>query len=161
MRDWQEIAVPLVAQFEGCARKGSDGLIHPYLDKLPKPPLWTRGYGRTYGIDGASPAISKEQALAELRQGLTDYAARCLKLAPSLATRPECLAAVTSWAWNCGVGAFKVSRLRRAINAGQWTHAAQLITRPRTSGGVEVKGLARRRDAEAAVFAGNLEPAGS
>lgn len=152
MKDWAELAVPLVAQFEGCAKRGADGLIHPYLDKLAKPNLWTRGYGRTYGIDENSPGISKEDAKLELRTGLERYAAQCVKLAPDLAARPACLAAVASWAWNCGVGAFKVSRLRRAINAGDWESAAQLITRPRTAGGVELRGLARRRDAEAAVF---------
>lgn len=156
MKAWDEVAVPLVAQFEGCAKRSKDGLIHPYLDKLAKPPVWTRGYGRTYGIGESSPPISRDEALAELRTGLSQYAGACLKLAPGLAQRPACLAAVASWAWNCGVGAFKASRLRRAINEGRWTDAAELIKRPRTAGGVEVRGLARRRDAEAAVFAGEL-----
>lgn len=97
--------------------------------------------------------------MAELREGLARYAAQCLKLAPGLAQRPACLAAVTSWAWNCGVGAFKVSRLRRAINEGRWEDAAQFIRKPRTAGGVELRGLARRRDAEAALFASAMKMA--
>lgn len=153
VKRWQDLAIPLVAQFEGCAKRGKDGLIYPYLDKLAKPAVWTRAYGRTYGISENSPGITLEQAKLELQQGLAQYAQKCLALAPALAHKPECLAAVASWAWNCGVGAFRVSRLRRAINEGRWKDAAELIKRPRTAGGVELRGLARRRDAEAKLFA--------
>ena len=149
--DWLDIAVPLVAAFEGCEkRKGT--LIYPYLDKLAKPPVWTRGYGRTYGIKEDSDPISKEQAKTELADGLTQYAIGVLGLAPSLANKPQCFAAVVSWTWNCGLGAFRASRLRRAINCQDWENAAEYIRTPRTAGGVEIRGLARRRDTEAAVF---------
>lgn len=150
--NWADIAVPLVARFEGCAKRVG-ALIHPYLDRLAKPNVWTRGYGRTYGIAADSPGITTDEAKTELRAGLDSYAAKCLKLAPALAQRPECLAAVASWAWNCGVGAFRVSRLRKAINEGRWSDAIELIKRPRTAGGVELRGLATRRDAEAVIFA--------
>lgn len=154
--DWRDLAVPLVARFEGCARRGGDGLIHPYLDRLARPPVWTRGYGRTYGITETSEPITPDEAKLELRAGLESYAARCLRLAPGLARHPACLAAVVSWAWNCGVGAFQHSRLRTAINEERWQDAIEYIRRPRTAGGVELKGLARRRDAEAALFGSGL-----
>jgi len=148
---WKELAIPLVAYFEGCEKRRG-GMIYPYLDKLAKPPVWTRGYGRTYGIEEGSPAITPEDAKAELGEGLQKYAEACVKLAPSLAERPECLAAVASWAWNCGIGAFRASRLRRAVNEGRFAEAAEFIKKPRTAGGVELKGLARRRDAESLLF---------
>lgn len=146
-----DLALPLIAHFEGCHQKKGD-LIYPYLDTLAKPAVWTRGYGRTYGIGADSAGISIAEAKRELETGVANYAAKCIILAPSLAERPECLAAVSSWSWNCGVGAFKVSRLRRAINRQAWEEAAELIRKPRTAGGVELRGLARRRDAEAALF---------
>jgi GH24 family phage-related lysozyme (muramidase) len=59
---------------------------------------------------------------------------------------------VASWAWNCGIGAFQRSRLRSAINQDRWIEAGQFMRTPRTAGGVEVRGLARRRDAEVALF---------
>lgn len=149
--NWLEIALPLVAAFEGCEKR-QGGLIYPYLDKLAKPPVWTRGYGRTYGIKEDSGPISLDEAKAELEQGLRQYAIGVLKLAPALAERPNALAAVVSWSWNCGIGAFRSSRLRRAINQENWDEAAEYIQKPRTAGGVEIKGLARRRDTEAAVF---------
>jgi lysozyme len=151
MSSWLEMALPLVAAFEGCEKRRGDQ-IYPYLDKLAKPPVWTRGYGRTYGITENSQAITKEEAKKELAEGLASYARQCIIYAPALAGRPACLTAVSSWAWNCGMGAFRVSRLRRAINASKWDDAAEYIKTPRTAGGVEVGGLVRRRNAEAALF---------
>lgn len=151
MATWLSLCSPLVQSFEGCARLIGN-LVHPYLDKLAKPARWTRGYGRTYGITADSPPISRGVAALELETGLQNYAARCVALAPVLAAKPECLAAVTSWAWNCGVGAFVASRLRRAINESRWDDAIELIRKPDTAGGVQLKGLARRRAAERALF---------
>lgn len=148
---WLALATPLVAMFEGCAKR-MHGLIYPYLDTLAKPPRPTRGFGRTYGITMASPAITEQQARAELAQGLGNYGRRCAALAPGLLARPECLAAVSSRAWNTGTGAFKVSRLRRAINDGRWWDAAELMRKPNTAGGKVLRGLTRRREAERALF---------
>lgn len=148
---WLALCKAIVKPFEGCEKR-LHGLIYPYLDKLAKPPVWTRGYGRTYGITGDSPPISMKEAEDELGAGLSSYARRCVSYAPVLATKPECMAAVTSWAWNCGTGAFKVSRLRRAINEGRWADAAELIRKPNTAGGVVLRGLTRRREAERALF---------
>lgn len=86
--DWRDMAITLVAQFEGCAQRGHDGLIRPCLDRYAKPNVWTRGYGRTYGISQTSPAITADEAEAELRVGLENYAIRCLRLAPNLAQHP-------------------------------------------------------------------------
>lgn len=157
MKNWKDYAIPLVAHFEGCEKKKKDGLIYPYLDTLAKPAVWTRGYGRTYGITESSPPITKEEAMQELGVGLEQYAMQCLKLAPRLAEKPQFLAAIASWAWNCGVGAFRVSRLRKAINEGRWNDAVELIKRPRTAGGVELRGLARRRDAESKLFESGIK----
>lgn len=148
---WLPLCLAIVKPFEGCAKRVG-ALIFPYLDKLAKPPVWTRGYGRTYGITADSPGITPQEAEKELGQGLAAYATRCVRYAPTLVDKPPCLAAVTSWAWNCGTGAFKASRLRRAINEGRWMDAAELIRKPNTAGGVVLRGLTRRREAERALF---------
>jgi lysozyme len=154
--DWLSICIPLVAHFEGCAKR-VNGLVYPYLDRLAKSHVWTRGYGRTYGITESSPPITLEQAQSELGEGLNTYAAKVLKLAPILAEKPACLAAVVSWSWNCGVGAFQRSRLRKAINDERWDDAAELIKKPNTAGGVVYAGLTRRRNAEFAIFKSGLQ----
>ncbi len=148
---WQELATNLIAQFEGC-HKIVGNLVYPYLDKLAKPTVWTRGYGMTEGVKENTPPITREQAKTELQAAVTRYGMRCLAYAPKLADKPGCLAAVTSWAYNCGTGAFKVSRLRRAINDERWDDAAELIRKPNTAGGVIYRGLTRRREAERALF---------
>lgn len=150
--NWVGVAVKLVAPFEGFERVMPDGLIYPYLDKLAKPNVWTRGAGRTYGIAMDSPAITKQEAHDELVEGVRAYGMRCAALAPVLLQHPNKLAAITSWAWNCGTGAFKVSRLRKAILREDWATATQLILKPDTAGGVVYRGLVRRRAAEAALF---------
>jgi lysozyme len=155
---WLALCLAIVKPFEGCARRVA-GLIHPYLDRLAKPPVWTRGFGRTYGITEASPPITEQEATDELGVGLSNYAARILALSPGLADKPQLLAAVTSWAWNCGLAAYKASRLRRAINEERWEDAARLIRKPDTAGGVVYRGLQRRRGAEGALFASGA-PAG-
>jgi lysozyme len=127
-------------------------MIAPYLDRLAKPNVWTRGYGRTYGITQDSPSITVDEAKQELGIGLEQYGLACTRLAPALIGRPKCLAAVASRAWNCGIGAFKVSRLRKAINEDRWEDAAELMLKPDTAGGVVYRGLQRRRVAEAVMF---------
>jgi lysozyme len=154
---WPELVVKLIALFEGCEKKGKDGKIHPYLDKLAKPPVWTRAYGRTYGISKKSEPVSPGQALDELRDGIKKYGGECLKMAPGLAMKDQCFAAVASWSWNCGLGAFRVSRLRKAINEGRWMDAANHIRTPRIAEGVVYRGLVRRRDAEEALFRSGIE----
>ena len=153
--NYVQIAIPLVAHFEGCEKR-RNGLIYPYLDKLAKPPVWTRGFGRTYGITEHSEGITLDAAKLELSAGLRTYGDKCAVLSPGLLIRPNCHAAVASWAWNCGVGAFKASRLRRAINEDRWEDAAELILRPNTAGGVVLKGLMRRRLAEQSLFKAGL-----
>lgn len=148
---WLDLAVDLVAPFEGCHKKIGK-LIFPYLDKLAKPAVWTRGFGRTYGITESSPGITEAEAKQELAQGLTQYGLQCVKYSPGLATKPACLAAVASWSWNCGLGAYKVSRLRKAIDEERWWDAAELIKKPNTAGGVVYAGLSRRRNTEWARF---------
>lgn len=141
----------LVAPFEGCHRL-VNGLVFPYLDKLAKPPRWTRGYGMTEGITEATPPITLQQATVELARAVERYGLRCAAISPNLLKKPECLAAVASWAYNCGVGAYKVSRLRKAIDEERWSDAAELIRKPDTAGGVVYRGLVRRRAAERAMF---------
>ena len=52
------------------------------------------------------------EARYEQGAGLEGYGRKCASYAPGLVGKTECMATVASWAWNCGTGAFKVSRLR-------------------------------------------------
>lgn len=152
MTTWVDLAVALIKPFEGLHKVKPDGLVYPYLDTLAKPAVWTRAYGRTYGITEDSPPITKQEALEELKEGVYNYGMKCVAYSPVLLKHPTKLAAITSWAWNCGVGAYKVSRLRKAINQEDWNTAVVLLGKPNTAGGVVYRGLTRRREAEQKLF---------
>jgi lysozyme len=152
MSEFSNIALTLIAPFEGLAKVKSDGLVYPYLDTMANPPRWTQGYGETLGIEASSPPWTKEQSLGQLRIRIDQFGERVAMLAPSLRLHPARHAAVVSWAYNCGLGAFQHSRLRKAILASDWVSAKQLILKPDTAGGVVYRGLTRRRIAESLLM---------
>ena len=62
--------------------------------------------------------------------------------------------ALTSWVFNLGEGSLQASTLRRVINRGSHSEAPREIRRWVYAGGRKLAGLARRREAEAALYAG-------
>ena len=62
--------------------------------------------------------------------------------------------ALTSWVFNLGEGRLQASTLRRVINRGSHSEAPREIRRWVYAGGRKLAGLARRREAEAALYAG-------
>jgi lysozyme len=152
MNDFSSIALALIAPFEGLAKVKSDGLVYPYLDTMAIPNRWTQGYGETLGVEASSPPWTKEQALEQLRSRVKQFGSRVAMLAPTLVAHPSRHAAVVSWSYNCGLGAFQRSRLRKAILASDWVSAKQLILKPDTAGGIVYRGLTRRRLAESLLM---------
>jgi lysozyme len=57
-------------------------------------------------------------------------------------------AAITDFSFNCGVGNFQISTLRRLINRAAFLDAANEFPKWNKSGGIVLKGLIRRRLAE-------------
>ena len=154
MTDWLGYAIPLVARFEGVARRGRDGLIYPYQDAVG---VWTIGYGWTVGVNETTPPITMAQARVQLRSGLVEYVERAARFAPRLMSLPPlALAAVASWCWNCGTGRFR-SRLARPIQDARYAAVASALLTPRTARGVLLLGLVRRRDEEARLFRAGME----
>jgi len=60
--------------------------------------------------------------------------------------------AVLSWTYNRGEGALKSSTILKKINAGRHEKVPAQITRWNRAGGKVLKGLERRREAEAALY---------
>jgi len=58
-----------------------------------------------------------------------------------------------SFIFNCGVSAFKSSTLLRLLNQGDYEGARKQFLRWDKAGGKPLLGLARRRAAEASMFA--------
>ena len=142
------LTVALCQRFEGV-------YLRPYLCPAGVP---TVGVGSTLYEDGtqvalADPPITRERAFVLLRTTLArDYLPAVLHLCPGIDT-PERLAALTDFAYNCGVGALRASNLRRRVNAGDWDAVPAELAKWVKGGGRVLAGLVRRREAEAELAA--------
>lgn len=139
-----DAGLKLIKEFEGCK-------LVAYLDKLANPPVWTVGWGDT-GPDVKEGTVwTQEQA--DRRLGLRleelgrDVLAACVE-EPNV----NQLAAMASFAYNVGIGAFKKSTLLKKHNAGDFVGAANEFKRWSKAGGEVRAGLTRRRAAEAALY---------
>ena len=147
--DALEIAAALCRRFEGFAAR-------PYLCPAGVP---TIGYGATHHLDGRrvtlnDPPITKEGAeRLLLKQIERVYLPAVLRQCPALATETsERLAALIDWTFNLGEGNLRASTLRRRVNAEQWDDVPAQILKWNRGGGVVLRGLVLRREAEAALI---------
>lgn len=147
--DALEIAAALCRRFEGFAAR-------PYLCPAGVP---TIGYGATHYLDGrrvtlTDPPITKEGAeRLLLRQIERIYLPAVLRQCPALASEsPERLAALIDWTFNLGEGNLRASTLRRKVNAEAWDDVPREILKWNRGGGVVLRGLVLRREAEAALI---------
>lgn len=132
-------------------------LIEPYHDPVGYP---TQGYGRLLSRDAWAdlsrwPAVTKEQAWQDLLVDVRQNFRSVRRLCPSVSD-PYMLAALTDFAFNCGAGNLETSALRGAVNRGDHHFAVQQFHRWVYAKGVRLKGLVRRRAAEAALYSTNL-----
>lgn len=111
---------------------------------------WTIGYGHTAGVVPGQ-RITPAEAERMLADDLTTFEARVRQLCTAPPNSNQ-LAAMTSLAFNIGVGAFQRSTALRKHNAGDTVGAAEAFKLFRRAGGREVPGLLRRRNAEAALY---------
>lgn len=137
------IATALAREFEGFYSL-------PYLCPAGVP---TVGYGATYYRDGrrvklTDPAITRDEALALLAWQLDAvYLPQVLKLCPGIDTAGR-LGALVDFAFNLGASNLAASTLRRKIIAGLWGEVPAQLLRWNKAGGVPMRGLTRRREAE-------------
>jgi lysozyme len=136
----------LIKRFEGCKLKA---YRCPAL-------LWTIGYGNTFYEDGTKvkegDIITQERAEQLFDIVLNEFAAKVDGLVKSNVTANN-FSALVSFTWNVGVGNLKKSTLLRKVNANpkDKTIPAEMRKWVRANGEV-LKGLVRRRDAEAKLY---------
>lgn len=146
--------IALIKEFEGL-------MLKAYHGAADKPGIFTIGYGTiryppSYlggkKVELSDPPITEVQAVAFLRHEVEKKAAFIDDLLRDDLTGNQ-FAALISFAYNLGEGALKQSTLRAKVNKnprdatirdefGRWTRA----------NGVIVKGLVRRRAAEADLY---------
>jgi lysozyme len=130
----------LIRHFEGCH-------LEPYVCPAG---VWTAGWGST-GPD-VIPGQRWTQEYADYRMELDalKFAKGTLAACPGL--RGDALSAIADFAYNLGLGALRASTLRRRVNAGDMEAAKYELSRWVRGGGRILKGLVRRRAAEAALL---------
>jgi lysozyme len=152
-------ALALVRAFEGCR-------LRPYLDAVS---IVTIGYGHViHGDDGAPLRGRTGLAIANRRYpvGLTQAEASALlasdfgafvqgvAAAVKVPLTDDQLGALSSFAFNVGLGALRQSTLLRRLNAGQYDAVPGELAKWTRAGGTVLQGLIRRRKAEAALWRG-------
>lgn len=139
-----DVAVKLVKEFEGLE-------LTAYPDPGTGADPWTIGYGATG--PGIKKGVVWTQAMADARlaQDLRRFADGVAAVV-KVATNQNQMGAMISLAYNIGLGAFSGSTLLRKLNAGDYNGAKEQFARWNRAGGRVMRGLSRRRAAEAAVF---------
>lgn len=158
-RSVSEAAIKHLHAFEGFARLRPDGRVEAYPDPGTGGEPWTIGYGST----GADPfnggrirkgtIWTREQAEQRFRDHLREFEDGVAKSLTNVASQGQ-FDAMVCLAYNIGLAAFGGSTLLRMHNAGDFDGAAKQFLRWNRAGGRVMKGLTRRREAEAAMYRG-------
>lgn len=154
--DWLALAVPLIEQFEGYAQKLPDGSVKAYPDPGTGGKPWTIGIGSTTDENGQPIAPgtiwTRDRAIARFKAHLAEFGRGVdERLAGKPATAPQ-KAALTSLAYNIGLGALGSSTVLKRHRAGDYSGAADAFGMWNKAGGKVMAGLTRRREAEAALY---------
>lgn len=143
------IAARFIQRFEGYAKRLKDDHCTTYLCSAK---VLTIGFGSTG--HGVTPGVIWPKARAEKRfaQDLQTFATGVFALSPVLHFETEeRQAAIISFAYNCGLGAYRNSTLRRAVNRLEWEEVRRQLMKWTRAGGRVVPGLVNRRRAECAL----------
>lgn len=145
----------LVKQFEGFVPKW-------YRDPVG---IWTIGYGHTDMAGEPKYATSKDLVLTEaaatelLRTDIQKYA-DAISRAVKVPLTDNQFDALVSWCYNVGPDAAASSTLVRKLNAGDYAAVPSELARWNKADGKVLKGLTRRRAAEADLWlSGSHQPA--
>jgi len=149
-RTVSKTGIALVKQFEGLARRRADGLVEAYPDPGTGGAPWTIGWGATGSGIGPGTTWSQAQCDARLVTDLSRYAAEVSQAIAGVPTTQAQFDALVSFHYN--TGAIGRATLTRRHRAGDHAGAAREFARWNRAGGRIMKGLARRRAAEVAVY---------
>lgn len=137
----------LIKKFEGFSSK-------PYSDPVGIP---TIGYGTTRYSSGKKVKMSdnyvcREKAEEILREQVDNiYSKAVNKYAKNIQTQQQ-FDALVSFTYNLGVGSLKKSTLLKKHNKSDYLGASKEFERWVYAGGIVLKGLRRRREAERTMY---------
>ena len=138
--------IPIIKKFEGLKLKA-------YLCPAGLP---TIGYGNTRYEDGSTVKLGEQISIDRADKLLMHTVAQFERQVDTLVTVPidaNQLGALTSFAFNVGIGNFQRSTLRRLVNANPSNSAIRgEFMKWNKAGGKVLNGLTRRRQAEADLY---------
>lgn len=144
--------INLVKKFEGLHRVQPDGMVHSYKCSAGR---YTCGWGATRGVRSGTK-WTKEYCEMRLIEDLNDHA-KAIKKYVQVPLSQGQYDSLTSFVFNLGESAFRKSTLLKKLNTGAYDEVPEQIMRwnkCRIDGKLTpLKGLTRRRTAEAAIFA--------
>ena len=142
----------LVQQFEGCAKKRSDGTFEAYPDPGSGGDPWTIGWGST-GPDVKKGVVwNQKQCDDRFSKHLGEFARNVEAALGGAATTQHQFDAMVSFAYNVGVGNLKSSTLLKKHKAGDYAGAKAEFAKWNKAAGKVMAGLTRRRTAEAQLY---------
>lgn len=144
--------IALIKAFEGCARLRKDGMIEAYPDPGTGGDPWTIGWGATGPGVERGTVWTQEQADERLEADLKRYAANVRRAIGDAPTTQDQFDALVSFHYN--TGAINRATLTEKHKAGDYEGAAKEFARWKYAGGRVLKGLVRRRAAEAKLYRG-------
>ena len=143
----------LIKPFEGYHKRLADGGCTAYPDPGTGGHPWTIGWGATGKDIKPGTVWNKAQAEEALQHHILYFLSGVLKLSPSLAYEsPRRIAAVISFAYNCGLGNYRISTFKKRVDSKDWFGAAHEILKWNKAAGRVLPGLTRRRKAEAELL---------
>ena len=148
--EFSEECVELIKQFEGCHRVRDDGMIEAYPDPGTGGDPWTIGWGATGPDVKPGTVWTQTKADARLVADIERHAEDVRKALGDAATSQPQFDALVSFHYN--TGAIARATLTKLHKAGKHTEAANEFGRWVRAGGRVMKGLVRRRAAEAKLY---------
>lgn len=148
--------IALIKRFEGCARLRRDGLVEAYPDPGTGGAPWTIGWGATrdglHGFVGRDTIWTQAQCDERLADDLALYEREVEAAIGKAPTTQRQFDALVSFHYN--TGAIARATLTAKHRAGDFEAALAEFARWNRAGGKVLKGLVRRRAAEASHYAG-------
>ena len=146
----------LIQHYESCLEPVGNHYA-AYLDPVKIPTIgWghTNHHGRKFKMgDKWTRQECDEEFLKDMR--IFEKGVRDLVKVPLSQNQFD---ALVSFSYNVGTGALGKSTLLKKLNAGDYKGAAEEFKKWNKAGGKVLKGLTRRRESEANVFAGKSDP---
>lgn len=128
--------------------------LKSYPDPATGGTPWTNGWGHTGPDVKPGQVITQVKAEELLDADLQRFEFGVLALLDRPVNQGQ-FDALVSFSFNVGLGNLKTSTLLRMVNAGEMGNAAAQFSRWNKGAGKVMKGLIRRRAAEAALFTGS------